>query len=540
MPIAAYLAAKDFLGSPIVGIDRAPEYIDQRALAATVTETINVPANASFAVIKLHGSGVVYVKANSAATPPTGDVGDGTAWDMLKTGKSLRYVLRDFTGSTPITTLAFHALTGTPIVTIAWYYRERQGQELSFPSSDVFDLNLMTDTLPAGLTFSRASIATDVVAGNLVQYASGVPRISSFNGLLMEEGRTNSLRNGQAEGATVGVIGSGGALPTNWGVNVAAGLTTEVLATGTRNGFNFVRIKISGTPSSSPYSINFEGATQITAATAETWTGSFYAALVGGSLANVSAITSRIQELTAAGANLIDTAGSDISANLTSSLRRFNQIRTLTDATTGRVRNGFRLALSVGLAVDLTVELAAPQLELGAFATSYIPTTSAAVARAVDLCTATPATINNCRSVYAEFMVITDRDSAAASGQRPWQIDDGTGSNRHTLNVGIATGNITGGTIVGGVSQASMGTGVIAAPVNTYRSVYAFDTNSFNAYCNGLSGTLDTAGTLPTVNRLVIGSASDANISRMCGYVRVLKGYSVRLTDAQALSLAVA
>jgi len=66
----------------------------------------------------------------------------------------------------------------------------------------VVDLDLRTNTLPSGLTFSRASAATDVINGVLTNFASGAPRISVANGYFGEnEQRTNTLRNSMAVGA---------------------------------------------------------------------------------------------------------------------------------------------------------------------------------------------------------------------------------------------------------------------------------------------------------------------------------------------------
>lgn len=535
MAIAAYLAAKDFLGSPIVGIDRAPEWIDQVSLAAGVTETINVPSNVSFAVLKITGSGVVYAKPNGSGSPPTGDVGNGTAWDMLKANDSLRYVLRDLSTGTPITTIALQALSGTPTVTIAWYYRERQGTELTFPNADVFDFPLLVDNLPTGITFSRASVATDVIAGNLVQFGNNVPRISAFNGLLIEDSRTNSLRNSQAAGATVGTIGSGGALPTNWLVSSNAGLSTDVVASGTRNGFNYVMVRVYGTPNGTVYSLGFDAATQINAAQNDLWSASSYAALVAGSLTNISSIVSRVDERDASGVFI---ASSSTAFNLTSSLGRAAITRTLASASTGKVSSGIGIAVSIGLAVDVTLDIAAPQLELGAYETSYIPTSGAAVTRAAESCTATPALLSQIKSVFAEFRTITGRDTGTTVGQRSWQIDDGSTANRHTHLISNSTGAITGQTFVAAASQGGSNAGVIAAPNNTYRTVYCFDVNNLRAFVNGASGPVDNTAAMPTINLLRIGS-SIGNGS-LSGYIRQLKGYSVYLSDSQALQLAAA
>src|ERR1044072_2556096 len=75
------------------------------------------------------------------------------------------------------------------------------------------------------LTFTRALAAYAEDAGGVyTQFGSGAPRITN-KGFLIEEARTNSIRNNSAQGATIGVVGSGGALPTNWNTQNVAGLT---------------------------------------------------------------------------------------------------------------------------------------------------------------------------------------------------------------------------------------------------------------------------------------------------------------------------
>jgi len=139
-------------------------------------------------------------------------------------------------------------------------------------------------------TVTRASKAWDPGAwdftsggtvGALVEYAANTARTTSA-GLVVEEGSTNENRNPRAEGATVGVLGSGGAMPTNW---AASGGTREVIGTGTDDGWPYLDLKITG---SSNCTIYTEGSSVISAASGEDWTASCGFKVVAGSLTNVS------------------------------------------------------------------------------------------------------------------------------------------------------------------------------------------------------------------------------------------------------------
>ena len=191
---------------------------------------------------------------------------------------------------------------------------------------------------------------------------------------------TNRTRNGQATGATNGVIGSGGALPTNWSITAAAGLTTEVLASGTdANGIGWVRVRISGTTSGTVYRFRTEGATQVTASLSQSWAGSCYVALTAGSLTNITAVQTRVEERDGAGSLLVN--GSTNFSPVDANRRRAANVYTLVNASVARVTQAFALTFASGVAVDATFEIGGVQLEQQAAATPYIPTSSGEVSR---------------------------------------------------------------------------------------------------------------------------------------------------------------
>ena len=245
------------------------------------------------------------------------------------------------------------------------------GLDLNF-AGGVFSLNNTRTASPAaipGWSFSRTDtngIATALdLAGNVIQFATGVPRITN-RGILVEEARTNSVTNSSMIGA---VVGSPGSFPTTW-----TATNWTVAGTGTENGLPYIDARYVGTPSGTQF-LNF-GANPAASA-GQAWTASVYTRLVAGSLTNVTAL-----QLTAA-----STGGTTASANQNVSTATLEPaVRSTVTVTAGTGATGATsyIRMTGSGAVDFTIRLYAPQLELGAFATSPIITTGAAGTRGVD------------------------------------------------------------------------------------------------------------------------------------------------------------
>jgi hypothetical protein len=216
---------------------------------------------------------------------------------------------------------------------------------------------LNNGTGPA-IAFTRGSHATYFDASGTLRFAPN-----------------NAIRNSQAGGA---VVGAPGTMPTNWTAGVVPGITAEVVATNSTGGLNYVDVKYSGTNSSGSAvfpGIIFEPATQVVASASQTWTGSFYAAIVAGGATGISSIRADVYENTAAG---VFVTNSNTVITLGSTLARYSHTRTLTDATTARVNGRLFLVVDGSATINITLRIAAPQLERGSTATDYNPTTGTA------------------------------------------------------------------------------------------------------------------------------------------------------------------
>jgi len=405
-------------------------------------------------------------------------------------------------------------------------------------------VGLVDKTFSQIITFTRASTGTFFdSAGVLTSAAVDAPRFD-FNpstlaaqGLLIEESRTNSIRNNTMVGA---VAGTPGTAPTNWDIVVSGtGITQQIIGTGTEDGITYIDVKFSGTGSGTAVpQIRPETTTQIVAASGQTWSSSYYLRIVGGSTTGCTGSFQQVwQERDASGVAL-NTVAVSIADPTTAALRTQRSIltRTLTDAGTARLTNRVQFTFTNGVAVDITLRIGLPQLEQGAFATSVIPTTTTALTRAADVAsvnTLSPWFNASIGTIYAEFL----RNTTPAASTFPQfvNIDDGTVNNR----LAVLTGSSR--TLRGQVAIAGVFTTLTTA--NTFtdgvpsRVAYGYQALNHAAVGNGGTAATDTTVNVPsglTTMRLgdQAGGAGSLN-----GYLRRVTYYPRRLANAELVSI---
>jgi hypothetical protein len=386
------------------------------------------------------------------------------------------------------------------------------------------------------VTFTRASSATFFDQLGVLQTAPANsarfdcnPSTLAAQGLLIEEQRTNSIRNNTMQGA---VAGTPGTPPTNWSVSTTgSGLTREIVGTGTENGITYIDIKVSGTASAATAFIIINEGTvgQISASSGQVWTNSLWVKRVAG---NTSGFSIAMQEFDS-GANFL--RGPATPATVTTTFTRITQTVTI-GASTASIRSGSFISIANGEAVDITLRIGLPQLELGAFATSVIPTSTTALTRNADVASMTGTNFSSWYSasegtLYAEFAL-----NGIASVSKVLNFDDGSGF-ANSIDLYTSSGAPRFDVYFSSSTQAALTPAGGALSINTFvKFDGAYKVNDFAACRNGGTVVTDTSGNIPTVSRACIGN-SNLTTQFLNGTIRRLAYYPARLPDAQLVAL---
>ncbi len=355
------------------------------------------------------------------------------------------------------------------------------------------------------------------------------PQTGESLGLLVEEQRTNSIRNNTMVGA---VAGTPGTLPTNWTIGgTGVGTLSRTISVGAQSGISYVDIRCSGTTSTTGFILAFESQTQIAALTGQTWTNSIYLALVGGSTTNINMLRHDLVERTSVGGVVLQNFSSDLKSSLSSSLLRSAYSVTLSGgATTAFLQPSIEFSFASGVAVDFTIRIGLPQLEQGAFATSVIPTTTAAATRSADVASITGSNFSSWYRQDEGSWLWDGMFNVTTGNVGIFSVFDSANPtlNRHSIRVG--------NTIItsGGTPSANF----FQTPVAQTPARYAYGC-AVNNYCQVLNSVAvtDLSGAMPVgVNSLEIGKV-EATALFTNGTIRRLTFWPTRLPNSTLQSI---
>jgi hypothetical protein len=172
------------------------------------------------------------------------------------------------------------------------------------------------------------------------------------------------------------------------------------------------------------------------------------------------------------------------------------------------------------------------QLELGAFASSYIPTTSAAVTRAKDDLSYT---ISSVLGATENTYFINARTARGPGTQTYLSVDDGTANERVTIQRNTSN-QVHVFVVDGGVTQADLNLGVVANDTS-FKVALRVKANDIAASLNGAAVVTDATATLPTLTTLRVGE-DHALANQAFAPIKTVVQYATGLTNAQLVTLA--
>jgi hypothetical protein len=351
-------------------------------------------------------------------------------------------------------------------------------------------------------------------------------------GFLIEESRTNSIRNNTMVGA---VAGTPGTLPTNWTyLEAGSELAAAVVGTGTESGITYIDLKVSGTVTAQRSALIFFESSTATSAS-QSWTESLYLKLQAGSTANIEQINIRTDYYNSTPTFISSTVGAALTVTTTALNTQRQSNSVTTPASTAFIQPMLRVRSNASGAIDITLRIGLPQLELGAFATSVIPTTTTALTRSADLASMTGTNFSSWYNAAEGTFVVASTQAVTGTAGALCALEAGDGTNNNVIQLGtqFGTTNFQGLVNTSGVAQAVFLSSASTALTNR---ALAYKVNDFAQSINGGAVSTDTSGTVPTVTSFGIGARPNGT-SQLNGYLRRIAYYSVRLTNAQLQAL---
>jgi len=382
------------------------------------------------------------------------------------------------------------------------------------------------------ITFSRASIGTFVDSRGILQTApvnvarfDHNPTTGESLGLLVEEQRTNLLTYSDA------ILSGNG-----YGVNVSTLATiTTATPTGSATASLFT-MNVGANTGNNTDGFNFSSSITLTNSTQHTQ--SLFVKPAGATVLRLrSNISGLVVDFTLTGNGTAPSPISDLQSAsivaLANGWYRVSWTFTTTTSAPGNRSDYWTIKTNVADGTNGLYVVGA-QLEAGAFATSYIPTTTAAATRSADVASITGTAFS---SWYRQ-----DEGSIYALGAPRYNYG---GVNTFPRIFSISNGTTT--TMIDGrnrVLSSFSDSGYAVADGGATQATYdsasntagqamciAYRVNSFALSIGGALSDSDTSGTVPTVDRMTLGNIPVGSTS-LNGTIRRLTFWPQRLGNS--------
>jgi hypothetical protein len=380
------------------------------------------------------------------------------------------------------------------------------------------------------VTFTRASSGTYVGSNGLIKTATTNeprfdhnPTTGESLGLLVEEARTNLLlRSEEFDNASWSKTNSSAI--ANSITSPDSLLTADKLVEDTSAGGHVFVQEISGLPDNTTYT-----ASVFCKAAERNW--------VAVTVVDKLGILNRVWYNVATGVQ--GTTNGTVSAfSATLFSNGWYRLAVSASTSTGAGAGGVRVSLGTA---DNTaaytgngtsgIYLWGAQLEAGAFATSYIPTTTATVTRAADVASITGSNFSSWYNqtegtVFAEFGPYGNGGASTNAGIA--QLDGGSSANSIRMFGGSTVSPVLDVT-VSSANQAYISAGALTSSTIS-KITAAYKVNDFARVFNGPNIGTDASGTVPTVNQMLIANGS-GGVGSLNGTIKRLAYWGTRLPN---------
>ena len=412
------------------------------------------------------------------------------------------------------------------------------GGGLSIPA---LDLNFLSETLDSRITFTRASAATRVNASGMIEsVATNLPRFDydpvtlAARGLLIEEPRTNVLVQSETFTTTWAFAGTGSATKNATGPDGVANSASTI------------------TDSDGAALVQCQQTLTVANDNASYTASVFIKKTVGattfpGVVINLTGGTAVIADHVINTNSGVAMARSNAAGSYSAAVDNFGDFWRLkiTFANNSTGNTAFKISLMAAVNADASNTWSAAttgsavfygaQLEVGAFATSYIRTVASQITRSADVATVGSTAFSNWFNPV-EGTLLIEAGFPAANNCDVLLIDDGTSNNSIELYRSSST-KLTLYNNSGGVNGVNLACSNTLAAGNNYKIAYRYKVNDFGLCIGGATVATDNIGDLmiaPTTLRI---GAYRGPSSFINGHVKSLRAYGSGLPDATLRSL---
>jgi hypothetical protein len=171
------------------------------------------------------------------------------------------------------------------------------------------------------------------------------------------------------------------------------------------------------------------------------------------------------------------------------------------------------------------------QFEAGAFATSYIPTTTTSLLRSADVCSITGAAFTGFYN-QTEGTLVCKYDRAGTASETHFCIDNGTSNERLVLQFSGLVERF--GASIGGVGL-NLDSATVGAINTRIGHAARYKLNDYAFCCNGTTVVTNTTLAVPTVTQASIGNRLNGLFTN--GHIYAVQYYNTIKTNAQLQAL---